>query len=216
MKWYHPFECDNTVKHPFVCDYDNLEENGFSEWDFMAGKKIKNWKDTIIFQAKKKKNNGDPDDALQNHLMLPIYTSRFINTLNKAKISGIQYLPITLFRTNGDNLNGFCIANFLNFVEALDLKKSDYDRFSDDFVNPNVRGKISGIRKYVLLAEKVKGLDIVRIKDYDQAFFVSEKFKQLFEENNFTGYSFREVELTSLPPRRAPPPSSGRLGKRGG
>lgn len=26
MKWYQPIECDNTVKNPLICDFDNLEQ----------------------------------------------------------------------------------------------------------------------------------------------------------------------------------------------
>ncbi|HBC86286.1 MAG TPA: hypothetical protein DCZ94_04955 [Lentisphaeria bacterium] len=90
----------------------------------------------------------------------------------------------------------FSIANFLNFVAAFDYKKSKYERFEDDFPNPNVRGKLSMIDKYALHREKLVGLDVIRLKDYKRRFFVSEKVKKLFEEYKFTGYSFIEVELT--------------------
>jgi hypothetical protein len=196
MKWFHPFECDNTVKRPFVSDYNNLEENGFNEWDFRKGKKIAKWKENIIFKAIKKKNDGNPDDALQNHLMLPIYSERLINALNKNKVKGIQYLPVHILRANDELVEGFGIANFLNIIEALDLKKADFSRYQHDFPNPIKRGQISMIRKYVLKQDKLNSVDITRLKEYPLAFFVSEKFKQIFEENKFTGYSFEEVELT--------------------
>jgi hypothetical protein len=170
MKWYHPFACDNTVKHPFVCDCDNLEDHGFNEWDFLAGKKITKWIDTIIFQAKKKKNNGEPDDVLQNHLMIPVYSERLTRELNKNKMEGIQYLQLKILRANGENTSGFTIANIFNFVEALDLNKSDFSRYQDDFPNPHKRGQIARIRRYVLIRKKLHGLYIVRLKDYTQAF----------------------------------------------
>lgn len=99
---------------------------------------------------------------------------------------------------NFDNciIDGFCIINFLNFIEALDYEKSEYDKFSIDFPNPNVRGKIAGVKKFVLKRDKLNNFDIIRLKDYDLRYFVSEKFKKLFEDNKFTGYSFEEVELS--------------------
>lgn len=53
MKWFKPYECDNTVKNPLICDYSNLGDYGFSKWDLIKGEEIKNWDDTIIFQSKK-------------------------------------------------------------------------------------------------------------------------------------------------------------------
>src|SRR5690606_37185951 len=132
---------------------------------------------------------------LQNHLMLPIFSLSLIAELNKAAIRGIQYLPIKVLKSNNESVNGFHIANILHSIEALDKQRSDYFLFREDFPNPSVRGKIAGITKYVLQKEKLLGFDIIRLKDYKQRFFVSERFKDVFEKNKFTGYSFKEVEL---------------------
>jgi len=195
MKWFKPIPCDNTVKDPLVCDFDSFEEHGFNEEDFRSGQKIGHWNKNIFMQAKKKKNDGDPDDALQNYRMIPIYSERLIQELNKKDITGIQYLPIKIMRPNNICLSGFCIANFLNYVDAFDYERSVYDRFSNDFPNPNVRGEIAGILRYVLKEAKLKDMDVIRLKEYNQSFFVSERFKKIFEHNKFTGYSFKEVEL---------------------
>ena len=42
--------------------------------------------------------------------------------------------------------------------------------------------------------KNLEGYDIIRLKSINKV-FVSEKFKNIFQSNNFTGYSFREVEL---------------------
>ena len=47
----------------------------------------------------------------------------------------------------------------------------------------------------MLIKEKLEGFDVIRLKEYNQRFFVSEKFVEVFEKNHFTGYSFKEVEL---------------------
>jgi len=49
--------------------------------------------------------------------------------------------------------------------------------------------------KFVLKREKLVGFDVIRLKEHKLSFFVSEKFKYVFEKNKFTGYSFKEVEL---------------------
>lgn len=195
MKWFQPIECDNTIKNPLVCDYDNLEENGFDEWSFKAGKEITNWNDKIVFQVKKKDNDGEPDDVLQTSSVLPIYSANLITQLQLNGIKGIQYLPVKIVKYDYDILNNFQIANIINIISALSLEKSDYQRFRDDFPNPNVRGKISSVKKFVLYQGKLVGLDIIRLEEYKQRFFVSERFKDIFEQNKFTGYSFKEVQL---------------------
>lgn len=195
MKWYQPIECDNTVKKPFVCDFSNLEENGYDEFCFKNGVSLSSWNEKLYLQARKKKNNGSPDDALQNYMMLPIYSERLINELNKLTMMGIQYLPIKILKSNDEYLKGFCIANILNFIEAFDEEKSIFNRFGEDFPNPNVRGQIAGVMKFVLKRKNLIGFDIIRLKEYELRFFVSENFKNLFEQNKFTGYSFKEIEL---------------------
>ena len=63
MKWYDAVECDNTVEDPLVADSEDLKE--WDEWDFVEGKLVENWNETVWFQAKKLKNDGDPDQQKQ-------------------------------------------------------------------------------------------------------------------------------------------------------
>jgi hypothetical protein len=195
MKWYKPIPCDNAVKHPLVCDYDNLNDFGFEEEDFLKGVKITNWVNGVVFKALKEKNDGDPDDVLQSRSMLPIYSKRLIEELNSQNLSGIQFLPVEVVRRNCATVDGFAIANFTNFIAALNYEKSEFIRFSLDFPNPNVRGTIAGITKNVINPDKLVGLDVFRLKDYEPSFFVSERFIKIFELNKFTGYSFDLIEL---------------------
>lgn len=195
MKWFQPIECDKTVKKPLICDYSNFEEYSYDEDSFKLGERINHWNDKIFMKATKKKYDGNPDDALQNAFMIPVYSERLIRELKNASVEGVQYLPIKIYKYNDDCLNGFCIANFINFVEAFDEENSIYNRFSEDFPNPNVRGEIAGVTKFVLKRGVLNGFDVIRLKEYNLRFFVSEKFKSIFEKNNFTGYSFKEIEL---------------------
>lgn len=195
MKWYYVIACDNIKKHPMVCGNDNLDEYGYSEVDFIIGKKITNWNNNIIFQAKTPKHDGDPDDALQNKQMLPIFSNNLIDELNKINITAIQYLPIKVLRPDNTIVHGFSIANLLDIVGAFNFDKSSFDRFDLDFPNKNVRGKIAGVTKYVLNSDMLGGKNIIRLKEYNRAMFVSDIIRNIFKINKFTGYSFKEVEL---------------------
>lgn len=196
MKWFQPIECDKTVKNPLVCDTDNLNDYGFDEHSFIKGKEIDNWNDSIFLRSSKKKYDGTPDDVVQNGSMIPVFSERLVDELNKEGICGVQYLPIRIFNSKNESYNGFYIANFINFIEAFNYEKSIFNRFSEDFPNPNVRGEIAGVMKFVLDKDRLEGLDVIRLKEYKRRFFVSEKFKMIFDKNKFSGYSFREVELS--------------------
>lgn len=195
MRWYWVVECDNTVADPLVTDSDNLEALGFDEWDFREGHRIDNWFTSLFVKAQEPENDGDPDDVLQTHLGIPIYSGRLRVALEQANINGIQYLPIKVLRPNGEQIKGFSIANILHLVPALDLDKSDYDVYPDDYFLPERRGLVSGVRKGVLKANELENHDIIRLKKYEVRIYISEKFKDVFEKNSFTGYSFHEVKV---------------------
>lgn len=192
-KWYKPIGCDNTVANPFVADSEDLK--GLDEWSFYGGQLFEKWDETVWFQAKESKNDGDPDDVLQNALgFLPIFSARLRKALDKAGITGIQYLPVHVLHYDGTPVEGFAIANILNFLPALDIDESDYDIFDNDYFLPKRRGKIRGIRKAVLHRTVIERYDIFRLNEFDLHIYVSELFRNVFVANGFTGYSFAEVK----------------------
>jgi hypothetical protein len=195
MRWYQPIECDNSVEKPLVCDFSNFEDYNYDEDDFKIGKSFCNWPNDIFMKANQKKYDGIPDDVLQNAYMIPVFSKRLKDELTNAKINGIQYLRIKVINFNDVEQKTFYIANFLNYIEAFNYTKSIYNRFGNDFPNPNVQGKIAGVRKFVLLKEQLKNFDIIRLNEYNLSFFVSERFVDVFGKNDFSGYSFNEIEI---------------------
>jgi len=190
-KWYDPLECDNTVKNPFIADSEDLK--GVDELDLVRGQLIENWDETAWFKSSKPKLCGNPDDVLQNALGLPIYSARLRKTLDKAGVTGIQYLPVGVFRSNNSLIKGFAIANILSLLPAMDFDKSDYDLYEEDYFLLERRGKVRGIRKPVLRSIVIEGYDVFRLKEFNRYIIVSERFRNIFIANGFTGYSFHQV-----------------------
>lgn len=191
MKWYSVIRFANAVDDPYVSDTDNL--GGFEDWQLSSGERIENWPETAWIQATRADYDGTPDDVLQSHLGVPIYSSRLRTLLDDAGIKGIQYLPLTVLRPDNSIISGFAIANIANKVAALDLDNSDYDVFPDDYFLPSRRGTISGVRKYVLRKDQLRQYDILRLQEYLAGLFVSERFKKAFEADACTGYAFEKV-----------------------
>lgn len=194
MKWYWVVSCDNTVTEPFVA------EAGSPSLDSLAltsGRAIESWSEDTWLRAKRPECNGEPDDALQNHLGLPIFSKRLVATLDRAGIRGFQYLPVRVMRSDGSGVGSFFVANVLNLAAALDLKHSDYTVFPADYFLEARRGRISALRKPVLVADAIGEFDALRLEEFPEFLFVSDTFRRVFVAGEMTGYSFHEVPVTA-------------------
>ena len=111
-------------------------------------------------------------------------------------VAGVQYLPIRVLRLDGTEHPGYSIANILNFASLLDLDRSDFSVFPEDYFSPGDRGAISSLRKAVLKKSTLQSFHILRLQEFPEAVFVSQRFRSVFLFNHFTGYSFKEVEVS--------------------
>ena len=191
--WYWAVSCDNTVEDPLVVDSADL---GMDPDRLDAGEPVERWSELAWLRAKKLENDGVPDDVLQNHLGIPVYSNRLRAALERAVVQGIQYLPIRLFRPSGQEISGFSVANIIEKRRALDRTRSTYDVFPDDYFLTDRRGGVRSIRVATLRAEALTGCDIVRLEEFPSSIYVSERFTKTFNKGGHTGYSFREVSLS--------------------
>ena len=193
-RWFWLVDGDGTVGHPFIATRGYLA--GYERSAFTSGQAIERWEGRAWLGAGRPEDDGAPDDVLQEHLGVPVFSARLQRALEGAGIEDIQYLPIRVLRSDGTPLAGFAIANVLSLVPALDLAHSDYDTFPQDYFLPERRGLVRGLRLPVLLRDRLTGRHIVRLTDYPVSLYASEHFKTAFEEGGFTWYSFHEVRLS--------------------
>jgi len=189
MKWFEPIECDNTMPVPYIAGAGDI---GVDDWRLRQGQELDSWSAKSWIKAQSSED-GDPDDVLQSYVGVPIYSARLRAALEESGIGDIQYLPLRVLRSNGEEIKGFAVANITTVRDALDRTRSDISLFADNFLVPSKRGQISAVRKSVLLASRLVGCDIFRLEGYRVAYYVSERLKEVFEGGRFTGYSFREV-----------------------
>ncbi len=193
MRWHWAISWGNTVPEPFVSDSDDLK--GYEDWHLRRGQRVDRWDPTAWIQCTDREWDGEPDDVLQTHLNVPIYSRRLQEIIGKAGFVGIQFLPIRVLHMDRLEITGFAIANILNIPSAMDLELSWYDKFEGDCA-PEDLGKVSGVYRMVLKRSALSGYDIIRVKEFHQSPYVSERFKLEFEAAKCTGYSFKEVQLT--------------------
>ena len=154
VKWYWLVTNHNTVP-------DGDEERMLDEC-----RSIDSWRGKAWIRAANRNNGGDPNDNLQNRCGLLIFPQRLQIALADAGIGGIQYLPIQVPRPDGTRLEGFCIANILDCVDALDLKRSTYRRYPDDYFLPERRGQLNSLRQVTLHSKFLQGRDVVRLSEF--------------------------------------------------
>jgi hypothetical protein len=194
VNWYWVITNDAAVADPFVSDSDDLR--GYEDWAFRQCQRIDDWSDSAWLKAARPENDGQPDDSLQSHLPLLIFSRRLRSALEDQGIEGIQYLPINVIRPNGQRIDGFAIANILTCVSALDTDKSIYECYPDDYFLPKRRGMVRSLLQATLHAAALEGHHIVRLREYRPPFYVSERFRDTFVGNGFTGLSFERIRLS--------------------
>ncbi len=193
VEWFWVVDCDNTVPRPYIADQADLSP--FEEHDFEVAKAVENWNPQAWFKVTDPEDDGDPDDVLQIHLDVQVYSPRLRAALEAAGIRGIQYLPVRVVRSDGTEVPGFSIANLLNLVEALDISRSKVLWNPSHYGLKERRGTIRAIRWATLRASALQGFDVIRLKEYWPSIYVSERFVAAFEAGRFTGYSFHRVPL---------------------
>jgi hypothetical protein len=195
MNWYWLLRGYERDDGPFYVSHEG-DLDGYKWWNFDEGKPIQAWKGLAWVKSTSPREDGPPDDGLANHFALLIFSAPMRLALEKGEISGIQYLPIRVLKSDNSEYLGYSIANILNFPSALDREKSDFSVFPQDYFAPEDRGRISRIRKAVLIQNALKDFHIIRLKDFSEAVYVSQHFVDVFSKHNLTGYSFRQIQLS--------------------
>lgn len=191
-KWYNPVEFENTLRQPLVTGDADLK--GVAPATLRQGRWVDTWESGAWVKARTPAHDGQPDDVLQEHLGLPIYSPRLRAALDAASITGIQYLPIEVRRSDGSRVGVFFIANILHLVQALEVDHSLVRRFGPE--RPDRQGEIRSIEQAVLRRDALAGLDILRLAEYRVFVAVSDRFRRAFEAANCTGYMFCALLLS--------------------
>ena len=179
-------------------DYENDDDyvncnvgviGDIDEYSVSCGNYINDWSEVRF------KYNSEDGDVLSDYIANVyrwLIVSKKFRELIEEIVDGnaIQYLSTKLIdiKNNVENTE-YKIANLLDVVDALDLEHSQYDLFELD------NEKIISVEKYALKEEMVFGHDIFRLKDDTIPIFISERIRDIIENNSLTGFAFIEVDV---------------------
>lgn len=152
-----------------------------------------NWEKVILTYNSKLGNTFT--DYLDNVLCWLVVSNKFIELTEKYSKDLIEYLPVDI-KDRKTNLisNNYKAMNIINVIDdAIDLEKTNYIKILGDVEEGRC---LLGATKYVLKEKQIKGNHIFKSSDDILRVFVSEKIKNLIEENNITGFYFHNVNLS--------------------
>lgn len=187
MKYYKlsmDMERDNDV----ICYCE--DDFGIQQNTFNVGKKYEGCNNEFCFVYDK--NEGSvATDFLANDkgwFLISDRLKKLLETLNTE----IQYLPVRITEKNGqEELSEYFIANIIRVVNALCLEKSKY--FQTEI--PGI-GIIYTVSKYGIFESKTSDSDVFKLANRQEIpIFVSERFKEIIEQNKIIGISLREIDV---------------------
>lgn len=162
--------------------YPNVKK-GFFKYIIYKGKKIIDWPNIEFYYSSKASN-------LESEYLLNVHRWSIVHKQVQKKfieegITGIQYLPIKLFDTVTNKVNdNYVVMNILNFIDAYDMKKSKYT-YNKKYDLYSFLPKGAYLDK-----EECSKYDIFRCKKDFPGLYVSQKVKNIIEENKWIGFDF--------------------------
>lgn len=164
--------------------------------DLKIGRRCDTWDPQSILFSAKSENDGTPEELLANTLHLPVFSKSLREALGDIGIQDIQYLPIRVARSTGDEIPGYEVANILTRLPALDREHTKLLMEKKEEIDPLTgRAKVTGMWRAALKGVMLEGHDIIRLVEFWPLVCVSERFVNVFTKHRFHGATFKPLEL---------------------
>lgn len=203
QRWYDfilaedEYEDENAVKDPLMVGLHNLY--GIDSHRLYRGSPIADWSPDSWLRSRSKNSDGPATDVLVEPFDVPILSKRLRECLDSSVLfpGEVQWLSIHVYRSTGEEVPGYSIANVLKPVRALDRARSfmldeDPEDVDADTGLPHVRG----VARPALVGKALANRTIVRLEELFSSLFVSEALVNAYRKGKFTGGYFPEVLVT--------------------
>lgn len=91
-----------------------------------------------------------------------------------------------IFKVKCENDNLY-VVNITNIIDCLDYDKSEIKHFPSS-------GRVMRVVNYVFKIEKLKNTTIFKLPEFPKGIsYVTDRFKNIVEENNIKGFKFKEL-----------------------
>lgn len=186
---------DDSIKdgtNTIYAETTNLNEinyldikKGYFDNIILSERNIIEWPNAEFYYSSKVSNLES--DYLLNLKRWPIIHVKVMEKFVEMDIKGLQYFPIKLIDVVTNNINNNYVLMYINnFIDAFDMDKSKY-KYNEKY------NLYTFIPQAIYLNKEVcSQYDIFRCSKSVAAICVSNKIKEIVEENNWIGFEFYE------------------------
>lgn len=162
--------------------YEDIKK-GFFHNIIFSPRVIHDWPNVEFYYSSKASDLES--DYLLNIKRWPIIHVRVMEEFNKKEIKGVQYFPIKLVDAVTQEINDHYVLMYIeNFIDAFDMEKSKYS-YNEKY------NLYTFVPKDTYIDESVcSKYDIFRCSKSVVGIYVSEKIKNIIEDNQWVGFTF--------------------------
>ena len=138
------------------------------------------------------------DTCLYNLSHWLLFSNELCDAIKNSGLTGFQFLPIKVYDMKGKIISDYKeVANVDNKADCMDLKNSVY-KTCRDFFEKEIEGvsgeKIISARRLILKKGKLPETNVFKLENMTKV-ITDEVFVELFTSHNYSGLSFKEVEV---------------------
>lgn len=188
MKYYKLF-MDTERENDVICHYK--KDFDIPQNVFCVGKKLEQWDGKFEFYYDIQEGNVWTDYLANDKGWFVV--SEKLKILLQGINTEIQFFSVKIKEKNSYEIReDYYIANIIKVVDALCLEKSKYfETFIEGI------GTIYTVSKYGIYEKRTENADIFKLAQRQEIpIFVSEKFKQLSDNNRITGIYLQEINVS--------------------
>jgi len=157
----------------------DVDLNGVSDIPMIGGNEYKEWGNVTFYTS------GDYfHDYLNNVKNWLIFSPRLQELFQKMEITGIQWLPVKIYRKeNNEEIKGYQVCNVTNVISALD---AEHSKWIDSPDYPGERMLTIPAFK----ASAIEGYDIFHLQEFHPPVYVTGRLRNAIKKANLTGFAF--------------------------
>jgi hypothetical protein len=187
MKWYSLTITLDDDDNLYFADESSI--CGIHYFDLKLGKRVTSWNPKSFFRSTSPNYDGELTGILGEHLGVPTFSPQLREALDRANVAtnDIQYLPVQIFKSTNEKVEGFSIANVVSRVQALNYESSTMLEQDASRIDPLTgQAKVVSVWTPALWEKPLRGHDVIRLVEYFPYVLVSERFADVFWEGGFT------------------------------
>ena len=161
--------------------YETLTKSGYKTYEF-EGKIVENRNFDLFSLSKHKDEINKPIGDVSS-----ISTSSYIINEKAYKVL-YPYLKkhSQIFQLKNES-KIFYVINVTDIIDCLDYKKSELKLFPSS-------GRVMRVIRYAFKTDKLKNATIFKLPEFPKGIsYATEELKKVVEENNITGFKFKEL-----------------------